>query len=201
MALKEGFNTAPGKIMMQGKCTPADLARIATHSRYRKIDFWNCRLPSLECLLPLKKLESYCQYGGTVSDYSALAQVPTLAELFLNSINGYGDLSFVKPLVQIKSLHLLYLNKLEAFPDLAGHTSLKHVFLWNCKRLADISALTKIPHLETLDFVDTPQGPDELEFLLKPDNIRRVNATFGTVKANKRMDDMLRHYGKSKHEE
>ena len=199
MALKAGFNKGVGKIMMQGKCTEADFALIEKHSRYKKIDFWDCKLPSLECVLPLRKLESFCQYGGTMADYSALAQIPTLAELFLNSINGYGDLAFVKQLTQIKSLHLLYLNKLETLPDLSGNTSLTHVFLWNCKRLADISALTQIPNLEELDFVVTPQGPDDLEFLLRLDKIKRVNATFGTVKANKRMDELLLQHGKLKH--
>ena len=185
--------------MMCRICTDADFELIKKHNRYKAIDFWDCRLKNLDCVLPLKKLETFCQYGGSVGDYSALEQVPTLGELFLNSINQYSDLSFVKPITQLKKLQLLYLKKLEILPNLTAHTALRYVRIWDCKRLADISALANIPNLESVDILGTPHTPAEFEFLLKLNNLKVFNATFGTVRDNKRMNELLQHYGKTKH--
>ena len=197
--MKDGYNKGVGKIMMCRKCTDADFELIEKHNRYKAIDFWDCKLKNLNCVLPLKKLENFCQYGGSVADYSALEQVPTLNHVFLNSINQYGDLSFVKPLTQIHKLGLLYLNKLAVFPDLSAHTQLTTIRIWDCKRLADIQALATIPDLREIHILGTPHAPADFEFLLKLDTLQTFNATFGTVKENKLMAEMLQHYDKSKH--
>ena len=199
-ALKAGFNKGVGKLMMQGRCTEADFDLIKKHNRYKAIDFWDCHLKNLDCILPLRKLETFCQYGGSVADYSALEHVPTLGELFLNSINQYGDLSFVRPLAQINRLNLLYLNRLIVFPDLSTHTALRYVRIWDCKRLTDLRALATIPNLREVHILGTPHAPADLEFLLQLDNLKVLNATFGTVRDNKRMNELLQHYGKLKHE-
>lgn len=197
--MKDGFNKGVDKIMMRGKCTDADFELIKKHNRYRAIDFWDCKLTNLDCVLPLKKLETYCQYGGSIDEYAALMHVSALKEVFLNSIDQYGDLSFVKPLTQLKKLQVLYLKKLEAFPDLSANTALTTIRIWDCKRLADISTLANIPNLESVDILGTPHTPADLEFLVKLDNIKSINATFGTVKENGLMDELLQHYGKTKH--
>ncbi len=194
--MKIGFNKVPGKLMMQGPCTQAELMLIQQHTRFRAIDFWGCNLKTLDCVLPLKKLDTICFYGGSVADFSALNHLPTLSELFINSLNRYGDLGFLIPLTQLKRLQLLHLSKLEAFPNLSNHTQLTTIRIWDCKRLADIRALAHIPNLQELDMLNTPHVPDDFIFLLETQNIQRISVTFGTVKENKRFAELLNHYGK-----
>ena len=101
----------------------------------------------------------------------------------------------------MEELSLVNLPKLERLPELSGCNKLKKVLLWDCKRLADIQALAAAPNLQQLDIVDTPHQPDDLEFLMKLDNIKYIDGQFGSNKANKRFEELLSQYGKMKQPE
>ncbi len=102
-------------------------------------------------------------------------------------------------LTQLKQLDLLYLNQLQLLPDLSACAQLTKVMLWNCKRLTDITSLSRIPNLEELTIVDTPHKPEELEFLMRCTNLKYISAQFGTVKANRQFEELLTLHGKTRH--
>lgn len=71
--------------------------------------------------------------------------------------------------------------------------------LWNCKKLVETDAIKKILNIEKIKFVNTPQEPNDLEFLIALDNVKYVSAQFRSNKANKQFEDLLAKYGKTKY--
>lgn len=178
-----------------------EIAKIKRYKNYSVLSLWRTKHPDLEFLKLMPGLEELGLYRTSIENYQALQEIGNLRKLFLNGITKHENLSFISPLSQIKELSLLYLPKLEKLPDLSACTGLKSVLLWNCKRLADIEALAAAPNLEQLNFVDTPHQPDDLEFLIKLDNIKYIDGQFGSIKANKRFEELLSQYGKKRQPE
>jgi hypothetical protein len=197
--MKEGFNKASNKIIIEKRLSELDIAQIKKNKDYTGIAFWQTKHENLNFLDILSSLQSIEFYATHVVDYSALINIISLEHLFLNGVKNHEDLSFINNFTQIKRLDLLNLPKLINFPNLFACKNLTKVLLWNCKRITDISNLSLITNLEEIKIVDTPHKPDDLEFLLKLDNVKYISGQFGSQKANKAFEDLLAKYGKTQH--
>ena len=199
--MEEGFQKAKGrnKILIQKHLGEVEIEQIKKHKNCPEIGLWHIKNRDLDFLELLPKLRNVELYSVHTSNFDALANIDTLESLFLNAIKNHEDLSFINRLSQIKELDLLYLPKLEKFPDLSNCKNLKRLRIWQCKRLTDIQSLTLIPNLEEFEIVDTPQAPDDLEFLIKAPNIKHVSGQFGGIKKNNLFEELLKKHGKEKY--
>lgn len=178
-----------------------EIAKIKRYKNYPVLSLTLTKHPDLEFLKLMPELQVLELYTTTIDNYDALNEINTLRELLLNNTRQHEDLSFIGSLSQIEKLSLLNLRQLEKLPDLSGCKGLKRVFLWDCKKLKDIQALATAPNLEQLGIVDTPHQPDDLEFLMKLENIKYIDGQFGSNKANKRFEELFKQYGKMKQPE
>lgn len=197
--MEEGFHKAKNKIIIEKRLGDVEIAQIKKHKNCKAIALWRTKHKDLTFLQILSKLNSLEFYSSQIESFDALININTLESLFLNGIKNHEDLSFINQLTQISTLDLLYLPKLEKFPDLSNCKKLTKIMLWNCKKLVEIDALKKIPNIEEIRFVDTPQEPNDLEFLIALDNVKYISAQFGSNKANKQFEDLLAKYGKTKY--
>jgi hypothetical protein len=199
--MNEGFNKSAKfrKIIIERQFGETELTQLRKHHRYTAIALHRTRHENLEFLKLLPELQSVELYATHIADYGAMVRIDTLEKLFLSGIRPHENLSFVSELIQLKELDLLYLNQLHTLPDLSACKRLTKVMLWNCKRLTDIASLSRIPNLEEVQLVDTPQKPEDLEFLMQCHNLRYISAQFGTIKANRQFEELLVRYGKTRH--
>lgn len=188
-------------ILIKDEFGAKEIAKIKKYRNYPALSLTLTKHADLEFLKLMPNLEVLELYTTTIENYGVLNKIGTLRELFLNNIRQHEDLSFISSLSQIEKLSLLNLRQLEKLPDLSRCKRLKKVFLWDCKKLKDIQALAAVPNLEQLDIVDTPQQPDDLEFLMRMDNIKYIDGQFGSNKANKRFEELLEQHGKMKQPE
>lgn len=197
--MEEGFHKIKNRILIERRLGVIEIAQIKKHKNCPEIALWKTKhkdLNFLELLVKLKSVEFYASY---IDNYDALTRINTLECLFLNGVKNLEDLSFINQLTQIRELDLLYLPKSEKVPDLSNCKKLTKIKLYNCKRLADIDNLRLIPSLEEIDILGTPQNPDDLEFLIKLENVKYITAEFGSNKVNKQFDDLLTKYGKTRY--
>lgn len=199
--MEEGFQKAKGrnKILINKRLGEAEIEQIKKHKNCPEIGLWSIKNKDLDFLELLPKLKAVELYSVHTVNFDALTRVDTLESLFLNAIKNHEDLSFINQLSQLEELDLLYLPKLEKFPDLSNCKKLKRLRIWQCKRLTDIESLTLIPNLEEFDIVDTPQNPEDLEFLIKAPNIKYISGQFGGVKKNTLFEELLKKHGKEKY--
>jgi hypothetical protein len=197
--MKEGFSKVSNKIIIQKRFGEHEIAKIKKHKDCTEIALWHTKHEDLNFLEMLPNLQSVEFYATHVEDYSALIKIKSLEHLFLNGVKNHENLSFINGFTQIKKLDLLNLPKLINFPNLSDCSNLNELLLWNCKRLTDITNLSLIPNLEELKIVDTPQKPEDLEFLIKLDNLKYISGQFGSQKTNKVFEDLLLKYGKTQH--
>ncbi len=199
--MEGGFYKVPkrSKIIIQKRLGDIEMEQIKKHKDCTEIALWNTKHKDLQFLEILSKLISVEFYSIQVDDFDALTKIYTLERVFLNGIKNHGNLSFINQLENIRELDLLYLPKLEKFPDLSNCKKLTRIRIWNCKRLTNIENLSLIPNLEEFAILETPQNPENLEFLIKLDNIKYVSAQFGTNKLNKQFEDLLAAYEKIRH--
>ncbi|WP_163400326.1 hypothetical protein [Flavobacterium fluviatile] len=199
--MEEGFQKAKGrnKILIQKRLGEIEIEQIKKHKNSPEIGLWHIKKRDLDFLEFLPKLKIVELYSVHTVNFDALARIDTLESLFLHTIKNHEDLSFINQLTQIKELDLLYLPKLEKFPDLSNCKNLKRLRIWQCKRLTDIQSLTLIPNLEEFEIADTPQAPDDLEFLIKAPNIKYISGEFGGTKKNNLFEELLKKHGKEKY--
>lgn len=197
--MEEGFNKAKNKIIIEKRLGDIEIAQIKKHKNCKAIALWRTKLKDLTFLELLPKLTSIEIYSSQVDNFNALINIDTLEHLFLNGIKNHEDLSFINQLTQISTLDILNLPKLEKFPDLSNCKKLTKIRLWNCKKIVAIHAISNIPNIEEITFVDTPQEPNDLEFLIALNNVKYISAQFGNNKANKQFEDLLVKYGKTKY--
>jgi hypothetical protein len=197
--MKEGFSKASNKIIIHKRFGEHEIAKIKKHKDCTEIALWHTKHEDLNFLEMLPNLQSVEFYATHVEDYRVLIKIKSLKHLFLSGIKFHEDLSFIKDFTQIEELDLLYLPKVEVFPNLSDCKNLTKLLLWNCKRLTDITNLSLLPNLEEINIVDTPHKPEDLEFLIKLDNVKYISGQFGSQKANKVFEDLLVKYGKTQH--
>ncbi|PXY46082.1 hypothetical protein [Flavobacterium hydrophilum] len=199
--MEEGFQKAKGrnKILIHKRLGEVEIEQIKKHKNCPEIGLWYIKNKNLEFLEFLQKLKVVELYGVHTTNFEALARIDTLENLFVNAIKNHEDLSFINQLSQIEELDLLYLPKLEKFPDLSNCKKLKRLRIWQCKKLTNIQALTLIPNLEKVEITDTPQAPEDLEFLIKAPNIKYVSGQFGGTKKNNLFEELLKKHGKEKY--
>lgn len=200
--MEDGFNKTRGnKIIIENRLGDLEIEQIKKHKRATIISLCRIKHPDLNFLEILSKLKAVEFYSTKVDNFDALTRIETLESVFLNGISNHEDLSFLSKLTQLTELDLLYLPKLEKFPDLSNCKKLKRIRIWNCKRLIDIKNLSLIPNLEEICIVETPQNPNDLEFLIQSSNIKYIAAQFGGVKINNQFEDLLIKYGKTQYKD
>jgi len=199
--MEVGFSKATGrnKIIIHKRLGDIEIEQIKKNKNCLEIGLWHLKIENLDFLELLPKLKAVDFYGIHTTNFDALAKIHTLERVFLNGIKNHEDLSFINQLTQIEELDLSNLPKLEKFPDLSNCKKLRRLRIWQCKRLTDIQTLEFIPNLEEFNIVDTPQIPEDLEFLIKAPNIKYISAQFGSAKKNKQFEELLEKHNKVKY--
>ena len=201
--MKPGFNKFKldngYKIHIEKRLDESDLKKLAKEKDMTNIALSGVKLDNLEFLTQFKKLKDIQLYGTTIQDYTALASLKSLRELFLNRITPHEDLSWLKQVSQIQKLSLLYMPQLTKFPDISASKKLTDITLWQCKRLKDIKNLAKISSLKNLTVVDTPQVPKDFEFIMKMPSVKTISAQFGSTKLNDEFKALLAKHKKKQH--
>ena len=192
------LTTDRSKILIEQQLGEHELEQLAKHSRITSIGLFNLKIADLQFLSLLPRLERLEIYGGSIGSYEALSTIPTLRQVFLNRIRALDDLSFLAGIAALETVDLLYLSKVERIPDLSASTRLTTLRIIECKRLVDLSALTAIPSLESLEIVVSPLTPEDIEFLMAAKNLPYINL-FGGARQNARCDAMLERHGKSRY--
>ncbi|WP_348800284.1 hypothetical protein [Flavobacterium adhaerens] len=196
--MEEGFHKVKGnKIIIYKRLDEHEIEQIKKHKNSTEIGLWHTKNKNLDFLQILNKLKAVDFYGIHTENFEAMATIETLERVFLNNIKNHNQLSFLGSLKQIQELDLLYLSKLEKFPDLSNCQNLKSIRIMNCKKLTNIENLAFVPNLEEINIIETPQTPEDLEFLIQLPNIKYCSAQFGKNKLNSQFEKLLMKYGKT----
>ncbi len=177
--------TQAAKVLVIGagaKATIGDRERaaIAKHATCTALSLTGVVVADLSCVTALPKLQSLELYRTRIADWSALAKVTTLRELFVNGIRDPEALGAISSLTRLVELSILHLPTLTALPDLSRLTSLRSLRLWSCKRLADVTALAKLPARCTVDTLAIPVSDEDIDAIRTPPQRSKV------VKSTKR---------------
>lgn len=145
-------------------------------------------------LFPL--LQDIRMYSCKFDDYSALSEQGNLTSLFINTIKTVQEMNFefVGNISNLKQLGIGYVSTFKKFPDLSNLINLQELKLFNCKNLEDITNITLIPNLQSLDIVCTPQLPNDLKFIMQKKGMVKMNAAFGSKKLDNEFDSLLMQY-------
>jgi hypothetical protein len=107
-------------------------------------------------LSSIPRLQSLIVEGTGVDVAAALTSQPALESLKLE-LTGDTDLSFLKEAGSIRSLEIRRLQKLRSLAGIENLRNLQRLHIENCEQLQDISALAKLPALESLTLAELPQ--------------------------------------------
>jgi hypothetical protein len=166
--MSKKINLLKGKVVIEGELLESEQELLVKKYKSKKIfELWRAQYPSLVFLKNLPCLENLSLINVKVDDASALPEMSTLKNLFINGAKFGCGWGFLADLTQIEELHILNLRGEFVLPDLGELDQLKVFRIWGCKGLSDISVLKNVRQLEEVDLVDTGLTPDNLLPLLK----------------------------------
>lgn len=173
--------------------------KIKEIDKYKKVKTLTLRQvkgETMDFVLQFPLLQDIRMYSCKFTDYSALGQLRNLTDLFINTIRTEQEMSFdfVADINKLKYLGIGYVTAFKKFPDLSNLMALQEVKLFNCKNLVDITNISLIPNLKSLDIVCTPQLPKDLEFIMHKEGLERIGAAFGSKKLDDEFHSLLMQY-------
>lgn len=194
--MNKGFNKLPSGIFIEDRINAEDIEQIIKYKRSKTVTLTRIKADNLDFLLNLKGLRSLKMYNCKISDYSALANLEKLTDIFINGVRSIDiDLSFLSQVKSLEQLGIGYVTHFKEFPDLSSCVKLLKVSVFSCKNLTDISKISLIPNLKSLAIVSTPQKPQDLEFLMKKESLISMSGSFGGVKTNRLFTELLDKHG------
>ncbi len=185
-----------GHVIVDGPLSKRDLTRLHKYSDEQALSIWRIQADSLEFLADWADLRNLRLYGCKIGDYSQLTKLKRLKHLFVNGIRDRApDLSFLSRLAPLVELGVGQVPHLIRFPDLSRCTRLKRLQIFGCKRLLDVSAVSRIRSLETFDICGTPQQPTDLEAIMAMPKMKFMSGGFGRAKPDALFQDLLNKHG------
>lgn len=173
--------------------------QLADNPNTKVLSLWHLDLPDLAFLEPLTSLEDLKCYVLRVADYSALPRVKTLRTLFVSGPKE-SDFSYLGNMTQLRELSILWARQLTVLPDLSRCRKLERIQLYSCKHLADITSLTAIPNLTTVDILGLAlKEPHEYEPLIASPQLRYIAVQLSGTRRNAELDRLLAKHGKSRY--
>lgn len=196
---KPGFSKGRGNLIVQGQMTAKVTEQLSKHKRHKILDLFGTKLKSLEVLTDFPWIEELRLYRTKISDFTGLETLPKLHTLFFNGTNE-DRFDFLQKLPKLTHLSILRAPKLERFPELSSAHEMQYLCLHICKRLAEMSSIASLQHLQALDILETAwQEPSDFEDLLAATAAKYVRVQFGTRGRNEDFDKRLEHHGKQRY--
>lgn len=150
------------------------------------------KLPNLEILRPLEKLEALDLKLGGTTNLEPLSSIGRLKYLELWQIRGFADLTPVSEVTTLEYLFLQSLRRVEALPDLSRLTNLTCVWLETMKGLTDLTPLATAPRLENVGLIEMGHLPeDAVSPLLESPRLKSVRVGLGSDRKNRAADEIL----------
>jgi hypothetical protein len=194
--METGFKKNNGIIFIERRINADDLRNLQKYKKTKVVSFTKLQLENLDFLVPLTELEDLRLYECSIQDPSALSHFEKLRSLFINGVrNENNDFAFLSQLTAIEQISIGYAPQFRKFPDLSNCQKLKNVTLFNCKRLENIDQVALIPNLEKFSIVETPQKPNDLEFVMKMPSLKYLSGAFGGKKVDEEFHLLLEKYG------
>jgi hypothetical protein len=158
-----------------------NLGDISNMSNLKKLDISGTKINDISCLEYTSKLEVFAAYEHEINDFSILAKMPKLKELYLNR-----DISDKNKMIigQINSLEILSIG-------IKNDNLLLLKNLYNIKKLQivgnsiDLTGIEYLSNLETL--VIDSNNIENLELLKKLPNLKE----FGILDKNHKQQDQV----------
>lgn len=149
--------------------------------------------PDIRYLKALDRMWSLDIKLGGIRDLSAIEGMENIKYLELWQIRGLSDMSVISSLTGLQYLFLESLRRVAVLPALHRLEQLRRIVLLNMNGLQNLDSLEFAPALEEcfLGSVRSLQ-PEECLPLLRNPNLRRAFGGFGSLKKNKRFEELLR---------
>lgn len=142
-------------------------------------------LPDLSLLLPLNSLQALDLKLGGTHDLALLPKIGRLRYLELWMIRGLTDISAIAGLPELKYLFLESLRNVEQLPDLSDNVALVRVHLQTMKGLRDLTPFRSAPALSDLVLIDMGHlHLEDLEPLVGHPTLQRATLGLGSLRKN-----------------
>jgi hypothetical protein len=195
-ALRLGGLGATEHVVAEGPLSKRDLTALGKYRAHRLLTLRRIQADGLELLAGWTDLRDLRLSGCKIGDWSGLAQLKNLEKLFINTIRDRApDLSFLSQLKDLNELGLGHIPHWTAFPDMSGCTRLKRLRIFGCKRLRDLSAVLRIPNLESFHIVQTPQEPADLVAIMAMPKMKFMTGAFGRRKKDEEFHELMQKHG------
>lgn len=182
-------------VMATGPLSKRDVTMLHKYRDRQALTLHRVQADSFEFIADWADLLTLRLYGCKIGDWSTLGRHKRLEDLFINTVRDRApDFSFLSRLRQLRVLGIGYVRNLTTLPDMSRCTRLRRLSLFNCMRLKDLSAILKIPNLESFHIVVTPQQPADLEPIMAMPRMKYMTAQFGIRKKNELFRELLGKY-------
>ena len=161
------------------------IASIACLKKLQDITLRSISTKDVDYLSELENLWSVDIKLGGIKNFDALTTLPKLKYLELWQVRGLSDLSFMSDLPTLQNLFLQSLIQVTKMPNLNRNISLKRIVLENLKGLTDLTALKFAPNLKEFKFVGPIAAklePEDLLPLLENPMVEKVSCYFSGKK-------------------
>jgi hypothetical protein len=150
-------------------------------------------------LRSLEKLWSVDVKLGGIKDFEALTDM-SLKYLELWQVRGLSDLSFVSEIPSLQNLFIQSLRHVTRLPKFKNSLNLRRLYLENLKNLKDVSSVEFAPSLREFVYVlAMNQKPEDLLPVLRNNSLRSVCCRFGSQRKNDEFDRLAESYGKQQY--
>jgi hypothetical protein len=140
-------------LWLDGHFTERESLRHLTGVTYFRMGYAG-KIPDLSFLPP--NLTRFSMALGSVTDISALTDLPYLNDLSFHKVHSIADLSPLAGVAGLRSLYLAYLNKVTALFDMSALTELTELTVSMLTHLTDLRPVLTAPNLTTLSVYGLP---------------------------------------------
>ena len=183
-------------IVVEGPLSKRDLTSLQKYRDQQLLTLRHIQSDSLEFISDWADLRDLRLYGCRIGKWSPLTGLQSLEHLFLNGMRDrQPDLSFLSQLTRLEKLGVGAFPHWTVFPDMSRCTRLKRLHIFGCKRLADLSAVPRIPNLESFGIVQTPQEPNDLLPIMAMPKMKAMSGAFGSRKKDDLFQELLKKHG------
>jgi hypothetical protein len=179
-------------VVAKGPLSKRDLTTLHKYRDQQMLTLQRVEADSFDFIAEWTDLRRIFLYGCKIGDWSPLAKLKSLDDLFINRVRDKApDLSFLSQLEKLSDLGIGYVPHLTALPDMSRCKRLRRLRLFNLKRLKDLSAVLAIKNLESFHIVVTPQGPSDLIDIMAMPKMKFMTGSFGTRKKNELFRELM----------
>jgi hypothetical protein len=149
-------------------------------------------LPDLSLLTPLHRLRALDLKLGGTRDLGLLPEIGELAYIELWMIKGLSDISAVARIPTLQFLFLQSQAQITVLPSFAENASLRCVHLETMKGIRNLAPVAAAPALDSLLVIDCPQfGPADFAPFVGHPTLRSARIGTGSRKRNDAIKSLL----------